>query len=72
MKVQAIDQLKEVAAILDAKAPKEASEIKVWLNNIAQTVAEASGDGFLGFGGVQVNQSEKAALEDIRTALGKA
>ena len=38
MKVRAIDELKEVAAILDAKAPTEASAIKVWLNKIAQTV----------------------------------
>jgi hypothetical protein len=72
MKVRAIDQLKEVAAILDAKAPTEASAIKGWLNKIAQTVAEASGDGFLGFGGVQVNESEKAALEDVKRALGDA
>jgi len=72
MKVRATDELKEVAAILDAKAPTEASAIKFWLNKIAQTVAEASGDGFLGFGGAQVNEVEKAALGDIRHALGTA
>ena len=40
MKARAIDELKEVAAILDAKAPTEASAIKGWLTNIARTVAE--------------------------------
>jgi hypothetical protein len=72
MKVRAIDELKEVAAILDAKAPTETSAIKSWLTRIAQTVAEASGDGFLGFGGAQVNEPEKAALGEIRYALGTA
>jgi hypothetical protein len=70
MKDRAIEQLKEVAAILDAKAPMEAATIKGWLGKIAQTVAEASGDGFMGFGGARVNDSEKAALADIEQALG--
>ena len=72
MAKRAIEALKEVGVILDAKAPQEAAATKNWLSQIARTVAEASGDGFMGFGGVQVSEVEKATIEDIRTALGAA
>jgi hypothetical protein len=41
------------------------------LNGLASKVAEASKEGgFLGFGGVQVSDAEKAALAEISSALG--
>jgi hypothetical protein len=40
---------------------------------VAQKVAEASSEGgFLGFGGVQVSDAEKASLADVARALGTA
>jgi hypothetical protein len=72
MAKRAVEALGEVRSILEAKAPQEAAEMKDWLSRIAQTVAEASGDGFMGFGGVQVSDVEKATIEDIKTALGAA
>ena len=63
--------LKEVSAILDAKAPQDAAGFKAWLQTIGQNVADASSEGgFLGIGGVQVTDAEKATLADISKALG--
>jgi hypothetical protein len=63
--------LREVSAILNAKAPQEAPAFKAWLQTISQNVAKASSEGgFLGIGGVQVSDAEKATLADISKALG--
>jgi hypothetical protein len=63
--------LREVSAILDAKAPGDAAIFKAWLRGISQQVAEAAVEGaFLGFGGVRVSDAEKATLADIAKALG--
>ena len=68
---KAIAALREAAAIVDAKAPAEADAFKEWLKQIAQKAAEASSEGgFLGFGGVQVSEAEKATLAEIASALG--
>jgi hypothetical protein len=57
----------------DAKAPGDAADFKGWLLSISQKVAEASAEGgFLGVGGVQVSDAEKATLADIAKALGTA
>ena len=62
--------LRQVAALLAAKAPEDAAPFKAWLAQISQNVAEsASEGGFLGFGGVQVSDAEKATLGEIAEAL---
>jgi len=73
IKVKAIASLREAAATMTAKAPEDAPAFKAWLRQIAQKAAEASTEGgFLGFGGVQVSEAEKATLAEISTALGIA
>ena len=68
---RSLANLREVSAILDAKAPADASSFKAWLSGISQKVAAASKEGgFLGIGGVQVSEAEKATLGDIAKALG--
>jgi hypothetical protein len=68
---RSLDNLREVSAIVDAKAPGDAAAFKAWLCNISRQVAEASVEGsFLGFGGVRVSDAEKATLGDIAKALG--
>jgi hypothetical protein len=70
VKAKAIDGLRQVAALLDAKAPSDAAAFKGWLQGMSQHVAEAASEGgFLGFGGVQVSDAEKATLAEITTAL---
>ena len=68
---RSLANLKEVSAILNAKAPQDADAFKAWLQAIGKNVAEASSEGgFLGIGGVKVSDAEKASLADISKALG--
>jgi hypothetical protein len=68
---RSLQTLREVAAILDSKAPGDAVAFKAWLGEISQQVAEASMEGgILGIGGVRVSENEKATLSDIARALG--
>ena len=68
---RSLANLREVSAVLDAKAPQDAAAFKTWLRAISQNVAEASSEGgFLGVGGVKVSDAEKATLADISKALG--
>ena len=68
---RSLENLREVSAILAAKAPGDAPAFKAWLSSISHKVAEASSEGgFLGIGGVQVSDAEKATLADIAKALG--
>jgi hypothetical protein len=68
---KALEVIKNAAELIDAKAPGDAAAYKTWLQHIAQAVAEASGEGgFLGFGGVQVSETEKATLAHIKESLG--
>ena len=70
---RSLASLREVSAIVDAKAPDEAAAFKTWLRYISQKVAEAAVEGsFLGFGGVRVSDAETATLRDISEALGTA
>lgn len=67
----ALDQVRQVAALVDQKAPvQEAQEFKQWLASIGQKVAEAAKEGgFLGFGGVQITEEEKTAVNELAAAL---
>jgi hypothetical protein len=66
-----IEALAEVGKIVDAKAPGDAAAFKEWLHGISVKVAEAAKEGgFLGFGGVQVSDAEKATVDQVGKALG--
>jgi hypothetical protein len=65
-----IETLRQVAAVLDAKAPGDAAAFKGWLRQISEHVAEAATEGgLLGIGGVRVSDAEKATLKEISSAL---
>ena len=69
-KDKAIAGLRQVSALLAAKAPADAAAFKSWLQSISQHTAEAAKEGgFLGFGGVQVSDAEKATLGEISGVL---
>jgi hypothetical protein len=71
MKNQSIAALREVSQLLDSKAPSDAVGFKTWLHHIAENAAEASAEGgFMGFGGTQVSDAEKATLAELSKALG--
>ncbi len=70
LKVKCLETLKQAAAILEAKAPEDAGAVKKWFYHISEKVADADAEGgFLGFGGTQVTDAEKAALTEISAAL---
>jgi hypothetical protein len=72
VKPKATAALREVSALLDAKAPEDAQAFRSWLEDLARRVAEASKEGgFMGFGGVQVSDAEKATLAEIAAALSR-
>ena len=72
VKTKSIEALRQVSAVLAAKAPGDATAFKSWLRQISQGTADAAseGGGLLGFGGVQVSEAEKATLAEISNALG--
>jgi hypothetical protein len=71
VKAKSIAALHDVAALIDTKAAGDARGFKTWLHHIAEGAAEAaSEDGFMGFGGVQVSDAEKATLGELSSALG--
>jgi hypothetical protein len=74
----AVDQaraaLTAVAALLDARAtPEEAAGYKDWLVRVAQASAQGALEdkGFLGRGGVRVNDAERAAIAEVARLLGR-
>jgi hypothetical protein len=72
VKAKSVEALRQVSAVLAAKAPGDAAAFKSWLRQISQGTAEAAseGGGLLGIGGVQVSDAEKATLAEISAALG--
>jgi hypothetical protein len=72
LKTKSIDSLRQVAALLDNKAPADSMAFKNWLRQISQSTAEAANEGgvLFGIGGVQVSDAEKATLAEISGALG--
>jgi hypothetical protein len=68
---QALAASRAVATLLGQKAPGEAEGFKRWVLATARHAAKAASEGgFLGIGGVQVSDAEKAALADVAAALG--
>lgn len=72
IKAEAIDSLRAAAKAANSGADaSDATKYCQWVHDIATAAAEAAKEGdFLGIGGVQVNDEEKAALKDIADALG--
>ncbi len=70
---EAMETLRGVAALLEARVePAEAAAYKGWLMSIATAVAGAGKEdqGFLGRGGVAVNDRERQVLAGIAATLG--
>lgn len=70
---RALGVVRSAIAAVDAGAtPDEASAYRAWLLGIATAVAQAGKEdqGFLGRGGVMVNDAERAALAELAGLLG--
>ena len=72
IKDKCIETLRQVAAIVDTKAPGDSAAYKSWLQQISQQVAEAAKEGGFFAGGASVSEAEKATLTEISSALKAA
>ena len=69
---QVLGELREVQAIVSAKAtPQEAEAFAGWLVSTSQAAAAAAKEGgFMGFGAEQVSQGEQTMMDQVRQAVG--
>jgi hypothetical protein len=73
LKEHGLQHLREAVELLNQKAePNEVEEYKRFVITLAQRVAEAHKEGFLGLSGERVSESERAAIEEISATLGTA
>jgi hypothetical protein len=71
LQVNAVQHLRDAVALVEQKAtPEEVEDYKRFIVNLAQRVAEARKEGFLGLGGERVSSDERGAVEQIAEALG--
>jgi len=67
---QLLQTIRESTAVMRSKAPAEVERFRKLVKDVASKTAEASKEGgFLGFGGKQVSDKEKAAVEMVAAAL---
>ncbi|MBA2522239.1 MAG: hypothetical protein H0V25_02800 [Solirubrobacterales bacterium] len=72
LRARGLQALRDAVTLLEQKAtPDEVDAYRGFVLGIAERVAHAHKSGsFLGFGGHEVSDSEKAALEEIRDTIG--
>ncbi len=70
LKEASLGHIREAVALLKAKAtPEEVDEYKRFVVGLAERVAEARKEGFLGLSGERVSDSERQAIDEISAAL---
>jgi hypothetical protein len=73
LKENGLRHLREAVELLNQKAePSEVEQYKRFVITLAQRVAEAHKEGFLGLSGERVSEAERAAIDQIAEALGTA
>ncbi|AWT35024.1 hypothetical protein GCM10008956_22710 [Deinococcus arenae] len=70
---QSLQGVRQAAWLVAAKAsPEDAAAYRAMLINVAERTASAAKEGgFLGIGGEQVNDKERAVIEELRALLGQ-
>jgi len=71
LKQHCLENLRQSLGALEGKATaEEIAEYKRFINSLAERVAEAHREGFLGLSGERVSDDERAAVAEISEALG--
>lgn len=71
MKVKSLEHIRAAVELVKAKASEqELDDYRRFIVNLAQGVAEAHKEGFLGMSGERVSDAEKAAVDEVAEALG--
>jgi hypothetical protein len=70
LKQHNLDNVREALTLLKTKATdEEVEEYKKFILGLAEHVAEARKEGFLGLSGERVSEAERAAISEIEAAL---
>ena len=70
LKANSLAHLRNAIAVLKDKAgPEEVDEYRKFIVGLANRVAEARKEGFMGLGGERVSDAERAAIAEIDAAL---
>jgi hypothetical protein len=70
LKQHNLDNLRQAVAVLRGKATgEEVEEYRSFIHGLAERVAEARKEGFLGLSGERVSEAERAAIAEIDSAL---
>jgi hypothetical protein len=71
LKEHSLKNIRDAVSLLEGKASdEEAAEYKQFILNLANRVAEARKEGFLGLSGEKVSDAERSAISEIEAALG--
>ncbi len=71
LKEASLGHIRDAVKLLKEKATaEEADEYKKFIVALANRVAEARKEGFLGLSGERVSDDEKAAIQEVEAALG--
>jgi hypothetical protein len=71
LKEHSLQNIRDAVAILSGKATdEEVAEYRKFVLGLAERVAEARKEGFLGLSGERVSDAERAAISEIEAALG--
>lgn len=71
LKDHGLQNIRDAVGIVQAKAsPEDGEQYKKFISTVADRVANARKEGFLGLSGERVSDEEEVALEEIRSALG--
>jgi hypothetical protein len=71
LKEHSLQNIRDGVALLQGKAtPEEVEEFKKFILGLANRVAEARKEGFMGLSGERVSGDEKSAIDEISAALG--
>jgi hypothetical protein len=70
LKQHNLDNVRQAMTLLKTKATEdEVEEYRKFILRLAEKVAEARKEGFLGLSGERVSDAERAAIDEIQTAL---
>jgi len=70
LKEHNLDNIRQAMTVLKTKATEqEVEEFRKFVSGLAEKVAEARKEGFLGLSGERVSDDERAAVQEIEAAL---
>ena len=71
LKEASLGHIRDAVALLKEKAtPEEVDEYKKFIVALANRVAEARKEGFMGLSGERVSDAERSAIAEVEAALG--